>query len=95
MLTAKEFAFATPADLGGRVFYRRFCRAANLAPVPDGYGMLFVVDEAGARLTLLTADVEYVRMFLAAPQAVVDRLELTGEAAAKFLCRDGWPDDWA
>ncbi|MFC9429269.1 hypothetical protein [Streptomyces sp. NPDC056987] len=91
MLTPREFAFATPADLGGTGPYRRFCRAAGLTIVPDGYGLLLADDEHGNHKTLLTGDVEYVRAIAAAGPETLANLSLPAE---KFLTRDGWPDDW-
>lgn len=92
MLTPREFAFATPKDLGGTGNYRRFCRAAALAPVPDGYGMLLAVDDAGNRHTLVTGDVEYVRAIADASAEVLADLDIP---ESKFMRREGWPDDWA
>lgn len=92
MLTPRETAFATPGDLGGSGPYRRFCRAVGLNPAPDGYGMLLAEDEAGAHKTLLTGDIEYVRVIAAAGAETLADLELPAD---KFLVRDGWPDEWA
>lgn len=90
MLTPRETAFATPADLGGPA-YKTVCRAARLTPVPDGYGMLLAADENGNRVTLATGDVEYVRILAAAGPDTLARLELPKD---KFLAREGWPEDW-
>lgn len=91
MLTPREFAFATPNDLGGTGAYKRVCRAAGLTPVPDGYGMLLAVDEDGKKITLVTGDVEYVRIIAEAGTEALADLELPAD---KFLRREGWPDDW-
>ncbi|WP_269857937.1 hypothetical protein [Streptomyces sp. RPT161] len=94
MLHAREIAFATPKDLGGTAGYRRVCQVAGLRPVPDGYGLLLAVDDDGAQVTLVTADVEYVRAIASAGPSALAGLELSGEAAEKFIWRDGWPDEW-
>ncbi|WP_371799012.1 hypothetical protein OG963_14345 [Streptomyces sp. NBC_01707] len=91
MLTPQGIAFATPDDLGDLTSYRRFCRAAGLSPVPDGYGLLLVTDEWGNKKTLVTGDVEYVRAIVGATPEVLSGLELPED---KFLVRDGWPDSW-
>ncbi|MFD4788880.1 hypothetical protein ACFWN1_17855 [Streptomyces sp. NPDC058459] len=91
MLTPKEFAFATPQDLGGTAAYRRVCKVAGLNPVPDGYGMLLATDENGDKYTLVTGDVEYVRAIAEAGTETLASLELPPD---KFLNRAGWPDDW-
>lgn len=93
MLTPREFSFATPADLGGKAAYRKFCEVAGLNPVPGGYGLLHVADcVSGARFTMVTPDVEYVR-------AIVELDADKGTAGLaippeKFMTRAGWPDDW-
>lgn len=92
MLTPRETALATPVDLGGAAPYRRFCRAANLGIVPDGYGLLLATDEADNKQTLVTSDVEYVRALTRASPEVLAGLELPTD---KFLTRDGWPDTWS
>ncbi|WP_433916819.1 hypothetical protein [Streptomyces sp. NBC_01744] len=92
MLTPQGIAFATPFDLGDLENYRRFCLAAGLDPVPDGYGLLLVTDEAGDKKTLVTDDVEYVRAIVGATPEVLSGLELPQD---KFLVRDDWPDSWA
>jgi hypothetical protein len=93
MITPREFAFATPADLGSRANYRRFCKLTGLPDVPDGYGLLLADDESGARFTLATADVEYVRMLAEAASTpeLLANLELP---SGKFMTQAGWPDDW-
>ena len=91
MLTPREYAFATPTDLGGTAAYKRVCRAARLTPVPDGYGLLLAVDENGNRYTLAAADVDYVRAIAEAGPEALAALEIPAE---KFLTRDGWPGDW-
>ncbi|MFD3657016.1 hypothetical protein [Streptomyces sp. NPDC058620] len=92
MLTPRETAFATPADLGGSGNYRRLCRKLNLNAVPDGYGLILATDENGNQVTLCTGDVEYVRAIAGASPEVLAGLELPAD---KFLTRDGWPESWA
>jgi hypothetical protein len=71
------------------------CKVANLPPVPDGYGMLSVVDESGAKITLATSDVDYVRAIAETGSETLSGMEIQPEVArAKFLERKGWPDDW-
>jgi hypothetical protein len=92
MMRPREYAFATPADLGGTGNYRRFCRAVGLAAVPDGWGFLLCEDEDGKRVTRLTADVAYLRMLFEASNVVLAELEVPAE---KFPnSRQGWPDEW-
>lgn len=95
MLKIKEYAFATPADLGGQSAYKSVCRRAGLRILPDGYGLLLAETETGDRVTLAAADVGYVRTIATAGPEALAGLELTDEAVvSKFLRRDGWPDDW-
>ena len=94
MLTPREIAFATPQDVGGPAHYRRICKAVELPPMPDGYGLLLAVDDDGAKVTLVTGDVEYVRAIASAGPKELAGLLLFGEAEEKFLRRDGWPDEW-
>lgn len=91
--TAREFALLTPEDLGGEANYRAACVGANLDPIPGGYGLLMAIDGQGRRYTLMTTDVEYVRMVAEASTspAILAGVELPPD---KFLRRDGWPDDW-
>ncbi|WP_167538477.1 hypothetical protein [Streptomyces albofaciens] len=60
IFTPRDYAFA-PRDFGSSAAYRKVCRVAALTPLPDGYGLLLVVDDTGDKHTLATADVEYVR----------------------------------
>lgn len=94
--TTSEYAFLTPAALGPAA-YREVCRTLDVAPTPGGYGALVCCDERGRRLTLLTADVDYLR-------AVVEFAHLAHEldpglargipvSADKFVLR--WPGDLA
>jgi hypothetical protein len=91
--TPRQFAFLTAADLGGDANYRAACVAANLAPTVGGYGILMAVDEAGARFTLVTDDVDYVRL-VAAASSTVEVLGALEMPPGKFMAREGWPDDW-
>ncbi|MFJ8697356.1 hypothetical protein [Streptomyces roseolilacinus] len=59
--------------------------------MPDGYGLLHAEGEGGTRVTLATADVEYVRALAGASPEILAGLELPQD---KFLSRAGWPDDW-
>lgn len=93
-LTPREFSFATPADLGSRR-YRRLCRVARLDPIPEGWGLLHCTrNHDGARVTLATEDVEYVRLL--ATGARTNALGGLTIPQGKFTQqRDGWPDpDW-
>lgn len=94
-LTPREFSFATPEDLGGDRTYQRLCRAANLDPIPGGWGLLHCTrNEDGARVTLATRDVDYVRLL--ATGAKVNAIVGLAIPDGKFTeQRDGWPDpDW-
>lgn len=61
--TTSEYAFLTPAALGS-AGYREVCRILDVEPVPGGYGALVCCDDRGRRLTLLTADLDYLRAVL-------------------------------
>jgi hypothetical protein len=91
-MTPREFAFATPADLGGRSTYRRFCQLVDLQPIPDGWGFLLCEDTDGQHWTMVTADVDYLRLLINAPGTVLPKLEIPpGKFPTK---RAGWPDEW-
>ncbi len=91
-LTPREFAFATPADLGGKAVYRTFCRAVDLPASPGGYGLLLAEDDDGQRWTLASPDVAYVRMIAKAGADALSDLTIPAE---KFpVRRVGWPDEW-
>ncbi|HEX2298489.1 MAG TPA: hypothetical protein VHH34_08240 [Pseudonocardiaceae bacterium] len=94
-LTPREFSFATPADLGGTANYRRLCQVARLDPIPGGWGLLHCTrNDNGARVTLATEDVDYVRLL--ATGAKRDAIAGLTIPDGKFTQqRDGWPDpDW-
>ena len=97
MLTPKEFVIATPteiSDLGEieEAVYRQLCEVGDLEPVPGGYGMLLAVEvDSGARFTLVTTDIEYVRALGEADAETMAGLVIPPE---KFVQRVGWPDDW-
>lgn len=90
--TPCEYAFATPADLGGTGNYRRFCRAAGLSAIPDGWGLLLCEDDTGAHVTRLTADVAYLRTLAEAPNTVLADLVVPSDKFPHM--RQGWPDEW-
>jgi hypothetical protein len=92
-MTPREYAFATPADLGGRGNYRRFCRSVGLHPDPGGWRFLMCEATDGAHWTRVTADVEYLRMLVAAPNTTLAELEIPAEKFPRT--RAGWVDDWA
>jgi hypothetical protein len=92
-MTPCEYAFATPADLGGRTNYRRFCRSIGLQPDPGGWGFLMCESADGERWTRVTADVEYLRMLVSAPDTMLAELEIPAEKFPRT--RAGWVDDWA
>lgn len=94
-LTPREFSFATPADLGGFRNYQRLCQVAKLEPIPGGWGLLHCThNDTGARVTLATEDVDYVRLL--ATGAKTDAIAGLMIPEGKFTQqRDGWPDpDW-
>ena len=91
-LTPREFAFATPQDLGGVADYRQFCESVGLEPIAEGWGFLHCEDEKGHHVTLLTPDVEYQRMLISAPASL--RVGLQVPAGKYPLRRNGWPDEW-
>ena len=94
--TPRELAFLTPTDLGGAANYQRFCLTAGLLPLPDGYGLVTVVDKYGDHYTLVTSDVDFVRAIARATQ--------TGVTAGMpvpiyspnriWMIRPGWPQEW-
>ncbi|MFB7260689.1 hypothetical protein ACFCXH_00770 [Streptomyces nojiriensis] len=57
----QQYGWCTSA-LHGAERYQEFCRAAGLPPLPDGYGLLLVIDEYGQRHTLATTDVLYLSL---------------------------------
>ena len=77
MLSAYEYAFLTPPELGRRG-YREVCRHLDLDPIPGGYGALLCCDQDGRRITMLTNDPDYLRM---AVEAVRDAHRLRGDGA--------------
>ncbi|WP_432021501.1 caspase, EACC1-associated type [Streptomyces sp. 1222.5] len=93
-LTAREYAFASPDDLGGADAYRTFCNNVGLPVAEGGYGMLLAETSSGGRVTALTRDIGYVRnlaIFAKAPGFLAE----TEIPAEKFpIKRAGWPDDW-
>lgn len=94
MLTVKEYAFATPRELGGPSGYARFCRAAAVPTVPEGWALLLCEDEGGQRSTLATTDVAWVELLVTAQEHDV----LAGTELPDHLVdwrRSGWPDTWA
>lgn len=90
-----EYAFATPADLGGPDQYRAWCAAAGLPAVEGGYGVLMVDDTFAGRVTRLTEDVEYVRTLVAAAKTDSGIGGLQIPPGVFPLQRPGWPDEWA
>ena len=92
-MTPREYAFATPNELGGPGNYRRFCRAVGLQPVPDGWGFLLCEDPDGEHRTRMTADVTYLRMLLEAPDTVLTKLVVPADRFPNT--RPGWPDEWS
>jgi len=93
-LTPREYAFATPQDLGGRAGYRSFCKAVGLKPAEGPYGFLLCEDDDAQRWTAVTTDVDYLRLLVDGERAgALADLEMPAD---KFpVKRAGWPDDWA
>jgi hypothetical protein len=90
-LRPHSYAIATPERLGAEVYYT-LCRRAHVDPVPDGYGLLLCEDEQGARWTLITRDIEYVRALSTTDPDVVNGLQIP---KGKFpLLRQGVPNEW-
>lgn len=95
MSTAREFAFATAADLGGTDRYTAWCAAAGLPAVDSGYGILMVTDAFGRRATKLTTDVKYLRGLVAGSEVPGLLANMEVPAGIFTLERTGWPDEWA
>ena len=94
MLTVKEYAFATPRELGGTSGYARFCRVAAVPDVPEGWALLLCEDDAGRRSTVATADLGWVELLVTAQ----DHGVLAGTPLPEHKVdwsRPGWPDTWA
>lgn len=71
MYTAREYAFITPTSMGRRR-YRSACRRLDLRAVPEGYGALLCRDGDGREVTMLTTEVDYLRMVVDSVSAVHD-----------------------
>ncbi|MFJ3673800.1 hypothetical protein ACIPSE_45895 [Streptomyces sp. NPDC090106] len=84
MITVHRIALATPATLDADA-YREFCWGAGLEHTATGYGLLCAFDDIGDAFTAVIDDVEYARLLMEAPGAVVP--------ADKIICifRE-WPD---
>ncbi|WP_433860350.1 hypothetical protein [Streptomyces kronopolitis] len=95
MSTAREFAFATAADLGGRDQYTAWCAAAGLPAVDGGYGIIMATDAFGRRVTKLTTDVEYLRGLVAGSKVPGLLANMEVPPGVFTQERDGWPDEWA
>jgi hypothetical protein len=90
-LTPREYALATPSDLGSLAEYRSFCVRAGLDPRPDGYGLLMCEDAAGNRITAVD-DVDYTKAMVDAGHAVLSGMQIP---VGRFqMRRPGWPDEW-
>ncbi|WP_188279382.1 hypothetical protein [Streptomyces sp. CBMA29] len=89
-----EYAFATPAELGGHELYLAWCAAAGVTAVEGGYGVLMVDDTFTGRATLLTEDVGYVRTLVAAAKTEGGFGGLQIPPGVFTLQRSGWPDEW-
>ncbi|MFJ9161233.1 hypothetical protein ACIRPS_31035 [Streptomyces griseoviridis] len=87
---AREFSFLTPDDLGGTDKYEKFCTRTGLDPIPGGYGCIHAV-RGDERVSLLTTDVEYVRLLVSATPEARAGLRTPPQT---YLERDGWPDQW-
>ncbi|WP_335983063.1 hypothetical protein [Streptomyces sp. CA2R106] len=93
---AREFAFATAADLGGPDRYTAWCAAAGLPAVDGGYGLIMATDAFGRHVTRLTTDVEYLRTLVVGSKVSNGLLANLEVPAGIFTQeRDGWPDEWA
>lgn len=93
--TAREFAFATAADLGGPARYTAWCAAAGLPEVDGGYGIIMATDAFGRHVTKFTTDVEYLRTLVAGSKSAGLLANMEVPAGVFTLERDGWPDEWA
>jgi hypothetical protein len=93
IMVTVEYAFATPADLGGDTAYQQFCDRAGLPDIPGGWGLLMCEkDDDGEHRTLLTTDVDYLRLIVAGGSSALGLGVIQPE---KFpISRLGWPDEW-
>ncbi|MEU7187438.1 hypothetical protein [Streptomyces sp. NPDC045369] len=91
-----EYSLFTPESLNDRECeegetYQHVCTKLELEPLPNGYGALHAL-RGKRRVTLLTADVEYVRKWMGA--TTEERVELETTHTVEFVERDSWPDTW-
>lgn len=90
MLTPREYAFATPDEMGVRGC-QTFCRRVGLPLTTAGYGLLLCTDEDGRHVTV-AGEPDFARMLRDAGDQV--RSELTIPAESFPIARAGWPDEW-
>jgi hypothetical protein len=91
-VTAVGYSIVSPTTMRLRK-YRKLCAAAGLDPTDRGWGFLRCLDEHGQRLTLVTEDVDYMELLIAARRAgTLDELEVSVDTFP--VTRLGWPNDW-
>ncbi len=88
-----SYTFITVDDSGNQ--YASLCVEHGLDATPAGWAVLYCVSASGERVTLVTADVEYMRTVAAGVRAGI----ITDDAPqpldlSKFDMRPGWPDNW-
>jgi hypothetical protein len=92
-VTAVGYAVVSPKSLRPRK-YRSLCVAAGVSLSDAGWGILRCLDAEGSRVTLITDDVDYMKLLLAGRKsASLDELQVP---VSKFpVTRSGWPDEWS
>jgi hypothetical protein len=91
-VTAVGYSIVSPTTMRLRK-YRKVCTAAGMDPTDRGWGFLRCLDMDGQRLTLVTEDVDYMRLLIAGRTAGA-LADLDVPTHTFPIARAGWPDDW-
>lgn len=90
-LTVREYSYLTVEIVGIRA-YGAYCERLRLCPTRAGYGLLHCADSQTQRWTLVTPDIDYVRLYAELPKVSNEPVAII---LRKFLiCVLGWPDEW-
>jgi hypothetical protein len=90
-VTVVGYSIVSPRTMRPRK-YRKVCTAVGMEPTDRGWGYLRCFDAEGQRLTLMTEDVDYMELLIAARKAgTLAELEVSVDTFP--ITRPGWPDD--